>query len=192
MNAIIVWDTETNGLPQWQVPSEDPSQPHMVQLAALLVDVDTAKVIQSMDVIIRPDGWEIPPEMTAIHGITHEHAMDVGVPEGLALAMFLEMWNGRQRIAFNTTFDNRIIRIATKRYCLEADIDRWHQGKQGEEWVCMMMAARKAMGGKQPTLAEAYQHIIGADLQDAHTAMGDTKACMDIFFALRNAQTAAA
>lgn len=191
-NLALIWDTETTGIPDWKIPSEDATQPHMVQLAAVLVDVDTAKVVQSMDVIIRPDGWDITPELTEIHGLAHEYAMDVGVSEKMALEMFLELWNGRQRIAFNTTFDNRIIRIATKRYCAEDVIDRWHAGKQGEEWVCMMMAARKAMGGKQPTLAEAYQHIIGADLQDAHTAMGDTRACMDIFFALRNAQTAAA
>ena len=85
MNLILAFDTETTGIPDWKIPSEDATQPHMVQLAA-----------------------------------------------------------------------------------------------------------RKAMGGKQPTLAEAYKHLIGAELQDAHTAMADTKACMDIFFAIRKSAAEAA
>lgn len=190
-NTVLIFDTETTGIPDWMIPSEDASQPHIVQLAAVLVGVDTQRIIQSMDVIIRPDGWEIEPELTEIHGITKEYAMDVGIPERMALEMFLALWNGRPRIAFNTTFDNRIIRIGTKRYFDEATIEGWHAGKQGEEWRCMMLAARKIMGGKQPTLAEAHQHFIGSDHQDAHTAMGDTLACMRLFFAIQSMTEAA-
>lgn len=34
----IVYDTETTGLPLFSQPSEDPRQPHIVQLAAIVVD----------------------------------------------------------------------------------------------------------------------------------------------------------
>ena len=94
------------------------------------------------------NGWKSDPEALETHGISDEYAHDVGIPEKLALEMFLAMWDGRPRIAFNTTFDNRIIRIGTKRYFDEATINRWHEGKQGEEWRCMMLAAKKIMGGK--------------------------------------------
>lgn len=77
----LFFDTETSGLPRWKEPSESPDQPHIVQLAAELVDLETREVLESMDVIVKPDGWTISAEMTAIHSITQEHALEVGIPE---------------------------------------------------------------------------------------------------------------
>ena len=45
MNTAIFFDTETTGLPLFKEHSEHPSQPHIVQLAACLVDLDTRKTI---------------------------------------------------------------------------------------------------------------------------------------------------
>jgi DNA polymerase-3 subunit epsilon len=59
MNIAIFYDTETTGLPLFKEPSEHPDQPHIVQLAGCLVDLDTRKTIASMDVIVKPDGWTI-------------------------------------------------------------------------------------------------------------------------------------
>ncbi|KAG1311504.1 hypothetical protein G6F63_016316 [Rhizopus arrhizus] len=59
------------------------------------------EIVASLDVIVRPDGWIIPDEGAAMHGITTEHAAAVGVPESLALSLFLELWGGRKRIAHN-------------------------------------------------------------------------------------------
>ena len=79
MSLIYTFDTETTGLPQFKLPSDDPSQPHLVDVAALLYDED-ATLIDSFEAIIRPDGWVIPDEVAAIHGITTEMAMDLGIP----------------------------------------------------------------------------------------------------------------
>lgn len=183
---ILAFDTETTGLPDWKSPSGDECQPHMVQLAAALFDQDTREVAQSMNVIIKPDGWDIPQETIDIHGVTLERAMDIGVSEEMALDMFISIWGGCTRIAHNTTFDNRIIRIATKRYSDEQIIDLWKDGSQGNEWVCTMLAARKIMGGKQPTLQEAYRYFMGADFENAHSAWADTMACADVYWAIKD------
>lgn len=190
MNLAIFFDTETTGLPQFNEPSEGENQPHIVQLAANLVDLDSRKVIQSMDVIVKPEGWEIPAEVAEIHGITTEYALQVGIPEKQAVEMFLALWAGRLRVAHNTTFDNRIIRIATKRYCSEEVIDAWQAG----EYQCtgaltkpiMQMLPKNKFGYKMPKLKEAYLHFIGQELQDAHSAMADTNACMSVFFAAKD------
>lgn len=87
MNLALFYDTETTGLPLFKEPSEHPDQPHIVQLAACLVDLDTRKTIASMDVIVKPNGWTIPAEVSAIHGITTEHAMDVGISEAMAIEL---------------------------------------------------------------------------------------------------------
>lgn len=188
MSHIVVLDAETTGIPDWKMPSESEHQPHLVQLAAHLVHVESRKVVQTIDLIIKPEGWVITQETIDIHGITNEHAMEVGIPEKQALEILLALCAGRKRVAFNTTYDNRIIRIATKRYCSEEVINAWHEG----EYECAMIASRKIMGGKQPNLAEAYKHFTGKEIQNAHSAIGDVNACMEVYFAVQDHLAAAA
>lgn len=186
-DLLLFFDTETTGIPVWKEPSGGENQPHIVQLAAHLVDPTGPRIVQSMDVIVRPDGWEIPDEVAEIHGITTEHAASVGIPEPLALRMFLALWGGRMRVAHNATFDNRIIRIGTKRFFDETTIDRWHAG----DYTCTGLLSKPIMqlppkgryGYKMPKLSEAYQHFVGKDLEDAHTAIADVNACMAVYFA---------
>lgn len=188
MSYLLGFDTETTGLPNWKTPSGGDDQPHIVSLAAVLVDEETREVAQSIDLIVKPEGWIIPDETIEIHGITNEMAHDIGIPEHIVLGIFLSMWQGRKRIAFNTTFDNRIIRIATKRYSSEPMIDSWKEG----EYECAMAASRKVMGGKNPKLEAAYEYFTGNKLEGAHNAMVDTKACMEVYFAAKEKLLAAA
>jgi len=190
MTLKLFFDTETTGLPDWKTPSGGDKQPHMVQLAALLVDVDTRQIIESMDVIIKPDGWVIPQDVIDIHGITNERAIEVGIPEEEALNQFLALWNFRSRVAHNTTFDNRIIRIATKRYSDESIITAWKEG----EYECtgllskpiMKMGKKGKYGYKMPKLIEAYEFFTGLKLDNAHNAMDDTRACMSVYFGIQD------
>ena len=192
MSIIVPYDTETTGLPDWKTPSGGDNQPHIVQLAALLVDEDTRKIADSMDVIVKPDGWVIPEDMTAIHGITQEQAMDEGIPESVALDTFLDMCGKHDLLAHNRTFDKRIIRIATKRYTNEDVIDAWHNIDK-EQHACTMLMSNKIMKLKQegsnrpkyPTLEEAYKYFTGKELEGAHNAMVDAKACMEIYFIMK-------
>jgi DNA polymerase-3 subunit epsilon len=181
MTLEIVFDTETTGIPDWKAPSEAEHQPHIVQLAAQQFESETGKIIQTIDVIIKPNGWVIPAEVSEIHGITTEYASDVGISEKLAVEMFLDLWGGRLRVAHNTTFDNRILRIATKRYCSEAVSEAWHTG----DYFCTMINARKVMPiSKNPTLGEAYKHFMSKDFEDAHSALPDAQACREVYLAL--------
>lgn len=190
MNTAMFYDTETTGLPKWKEPSGDPSQPHLVQLGAILCNADTGEVLQSLDLIIRPDGWEIPDEVAEIHGITTEKAMAIGVSEELAVDLFLEMKGKATRVAHNRTFDQRIIRIALKRYGYSEEVmEAW---AEKDDHLCTMQMAKPVMqleprgryGWKSPKLEEAYKHFTGKDLENAHTAMADAKACMAVYFAL--------
>lgn len=180
MREIFINDTETTGIPDWKQPSGDDCQPHLVQVAVLVCDTDTREVKQSMDVIIKPDGWVIPEETIEVHGITNEYAHDVGIPEKLAFEMFFALWDGKLQVAHNTTFDRRIARIGTKRYFSEELQVTWKEC----EYLCTGQAARKIMGGKMPTLAEAYEFFISKPLENAHTAMADARACMEIYWAI--------
>lgn len=196
MKPILFYDTETTGLPDFQAPSEAPHQPHIVQLAAVLVEPDTRKALSSLNVVIRPEGWTIPAGVAAIHGITTEIAQDVGIPEGVALSAFLEMWNGRQRVAHNEPFDARVIRIAMLRFCGGYDADVW---KQGPSQCTARMAApickippteRMVAAGrghfKTANLTEAFRYFTGNDLEGAHNAMSDVNACIAIYFSIKD------
>jgi DNA polymerase III subunit epsilon len=199
MKTALFYDTETTGLPLFSEPSDHPGQPHIAQLAACLVDLDTRKTIASMDVIIKPEGWTIPDDVAAIHGITTEHAMEVGIPEGMAVAMFLELWQERLRIAHNESFDARILRIALKRHLDSIPTDSgktlsdiWKAGESKCTQILSTkiiklpptpkMIAAKRFHQKSPNLGEAYQHFTGKALDNAHSAMADVQGCMAVYF----------
>lgn len=201
--TILFYDTETTGLPIFKQPSDHPDQPHIVQLAALLVDADTRHIISSMDVIIRPNGWSIPEEVSQVHGITTEHAATVGVEEKTALELFMELWGGpgRLRVAHNEQFDARILRIALKRFLDGQDAvipesDVWKSGNAEctarlATSICALpptkrMSAAGRFHHKTPNLGEAFRHFTGNELENAHSAMADVHACMAVYFAIKD------
>lgn len=203
MTPILFYDTETTGLPIFDQPSDHPDQPHIVQLAALLVDADTRNIINSMDVIIRPNGCSIPDEASKVHGITTEHAAAVGIEEKTALDMFMALWAGpgRLRVAHNEQFDARILRIALKRFFDGPDevlpeSDVWKSGKAEctarlATPICALppterMRAARRFHHKTPNLGEAYRHFTGKELENAHSALADVQACMAIYFAIKD------
>lgn len=205
---ILVFDTETTGLVLWHQPSEAPQQPHLVEIAALLFDGTTE--IDRFHAIIRPDGWEIPEEVSKIHGITTERAMDEGIPEAEALAGFLALHaRADLRVAHNESFDQRILRIAIKRFGTGAS--GWDMLTQDERDAiadafkahpayCTCTAAKPLMklpptekmlanprfrnSYKQPNLQEAHQHFLGEPFDGAHGALADAEACARVYFAL--------
>ncbi len=178
---VIFYDAETTGFPHWKKPSSDPDQPHLVQLAAALVNSTTKEIVQSLSLIIRPDGWDSPDNVAEVHGITTERAMSVGVPEVVACAAFFSMWEGRHRIGHNEQFDARIMRIASCRYFNEETQNRWKEGSA----TCTGRLAKKHLqtkGKAMPNLGEAYHHFTGQELAGAHDAMVDVQACMTVYF----------
>jgi DNA polymerase III subunit epsilon len=215
MNLILFYDTETTGLPVYSLPSSHPDQPHIVQLAACLVDSDTRKIVSSMDVMIEPDGWEIPAETTAIHGISTEHAKAVGMSATLALAVFDKLHSKAiVRSAHNESVDARMVRIMQYQVSKlkECDTHPDDASKGFAAWksapaICTMKLARTlvkapptqkmlASGNnhkyKNPSLAEAYQHFTGKPLENAHSAMADVFACMAVYFAIKDLANAEA
>lgn len=204
MKAIFL-DTETQGLPLFNEPSEDPRQPHVVQLAALLVDLDTRKTIASLDLVIDPIDWEIPDEVSKIHGITTEYARDVGVREEHAIELLIQLWQRADfRVAHNEQFDARIVRIALHRHfpCgYGCDPSEWKAGRAECTQILSTpilklpptdkMRAAGRNHHKSANLREAYKHFTGEDLVDAHSAMADARACLAVYFAIKDRKAAA-
>ena len=93
---LLFIDTETTGLHNARI----------VELAALLTD-EYGKELSSMNVLINHH-QDVPPEATAIHGITTEMCEDAGVNITVALDMFLALHEKCHTIvAHNMQFEGR-------------------------------------------------------------------------------------
>lgn len=196
---ILAMDTETTGLPIWKEPSESEVQPHIVEIAALLYS-PTGELIDEYSTLVKPDGWAISQEMTDIHGITQEQAMDEGIPEAEALAKYLEIHaRAGLRIGHNISFDDRVVRIAIKRYGAaetQEERDAIADAYKAGETFCTcwknkaVLAIPGPRGHKLPTLGETYQHYFGCLPEVAHRARADAEACARIYFAMQQKEAA--
>lgn len=181
----LFFDTETTGLPLFHEPSDDPRQPHIVQIAAELCD-QSGNVVDTWQAIVNP-GVPIPPEVSAIHGITDEMAA-TGISESEMLNDFFALVERAELVVgHNVSFDLRMVRIQSARIL-------------GEKWECpkptfctcteakdIVKAPAKTRGKfKKPNLTETVKHFFGEDLADAHTAMADTTACRRVYFAIKD------
>lgn len=205
--AFFFYDTESSGLPLYKEPSESPGQPHIVDFAGILTDID-GNVLAQYESLVRPDGWTISQETIDIHGITNELAADEGKPEHVVVAKFLEMQALAEcRVGHNEAFDQRIMRIGIKRFGGRSQGERDIVADQfkARPRFCTMnsskrilllpptekMKANKRMAtwNKAPSLQEAYEFFFpGEKIEGAHRAMTDTRAAMRVFFAVREFQ----
>lgn len=198
------YDTETSGLPLYRDPSEDPRQPHIVDFAAILTDKH-GQIIEQYESLVIPEGWSISQETIDIHGITNELAATQGRPEQVVIAKAIEMQALAQvRVGHNEAFDQRILRIAIKRFGgrSQAERDALADMFKARPRFCTMnsskrilllpptekMKANKRMAtwNKAPSLQEAYEYFFpGEKIEGAHRAMTDTRAAMRVFFAVK-------
>jgi DNA polymerase-3 subunit epsilon len=203
MNPIIFYDTETTGLPQWSLPSEDPSQPHITQLAAELFDEDSGTVLAYMDFLIKPEGWTIPADIEELTGITNERANLFGVPIAQVLPIFLDMWKkSTMRVAHNESFDMRMVRIELMRSLAHGEeyADYWKAGPayctqvKSTKLINLPPTAKMLAAGrknaKSPNLGEAYRHFTGKELLGAHNAAVDLDGCKAVYFGIKAAMAA--
>jgi DNA polymerase-3 subunit epsilon len=189
---LLFIDCETTGLPNYSLPVDHPSQPRIVQLAAVLHDDDDDGVgfVASLNAIIRPDGWTVPAAATAVHRITTERAYAIGEPLHdvlLSLLSLIERADPGRLIAHNFNFDHRML-------LREASADNMPELTSTVSLLspfCTMLSLtdRMKLPGrygkhKWPSLAEAYQYVFAqpSDEPGRHSAMGDVLSCRDIFF----------
>lgn len=174
-----IFDTETNGMFDFSLPADDPSQPRLAWLYAILVD-ETLDAVEVIDLKVKPDGWSMTPEATEVNGLTDEILEAEGVP----VADVLDAWNrlvdeGYEFFAFNARFDAKQMRAELRR--AERD-DRFEETKNG----CLMIACRglgvKKMNGKggQPRLIDCTNHF-GIDHENPHQGKDDTWAAYEIY-----------
>jgi DNA polymerase-3 subunit epsilon len=173
--TFLSYDVETTSLPHWNKPLDDPAQPRMVQLGAVMADREFNET-SCIKLLISPDGWSIPEEVTKIHGITTEHAQAYGIPIKAALIVFMEfVKRSPVHVAHNHAFDAFIIRSEIAR--LGSD-DRGLD-RPGIRVVDSMKTGATLMpDGRWPKLQALHEHLLGWAFPDSHDGLQDSRACL--------------
>lgn len=183
----LYMDCETTGLLKYGNDVPDDEQPYIAALAATLASPDEG-VIDELDVLIKPDGWIMEHDAGAVNGLS----MTVLEAAGIHITEALERFNALKaqataRVGFGIHFDKRMLAIEATRHDIRHDssgletIDLMHVCKP----ICALPPTAKMKGGfKPPKLTEAYEIIMGRPLDRAHSALADTRACMEIHFKL--------
>lgn len=192
---VFGFDTETTGMVDWQRPSSDPAQPHLVQLAGILFDLRDLRTVSTMSVIIRPNGWTIPAEATAVHGIDQATAEYLGVSLENAIMMFCDIAARADiLLAHNLEFDQIVVEAAKNRVDAIFGVEPTLPWQAHHQSICTKVAATPVLklpkasnrhdGFKWPSLNECYQHFYGEDIKGAHDALTDVRACINVFIEL--------
>lgn len=188
---IVFYDFETTGFIAKGLPLSHESQPHIVQVGAIVTDPSGRK-IGSFDVVVRPDGWKISDSAAAVHGISQEFAEQNGIAEKAAFGLIKAfMKRATLRVAHNEDFDQAILRVASYRYddgelANQMNSIPFFCTMLGTIDICKLPSTNKMRlvgmdGFKSPKLSEAYEHLFGEKLEGAHDAMVDIFACKRIY-----------
>jgi DNA polymerase-3 subunit epsilon len=178
---ILTFHSATTGMIDYQARSDWQGQPHIVELAMALYDTDIKQVVRQCVVVVKPQGWVFEPGAIAVHGISEEKASAIGIAERLAAQMFLDYYQLADiRVAHSISFDNRVIRIALKRYFPDAIPDQ--EWKNKDLYFCTMNGTKELTNGAASrNLASVFEVITGARLPVKKTTMSDALAALEIY-----------
>ena len=184
--CYVFFDTETTGLPKdYRASVYDTNNwPRIVQISWLVVSSDRT-ILKQEDHIIRPSGFIIPEESTAVHGISQEKALKEGESLSSVMTKFVSDLDGANYVVgHNVDFDIKIVQCE----CVRLKLDNPFREKQ---IICTMKASTDyckipgPYGYKWPKLQELYTKLFGRPFQDAHNSLSDIKATYDCYWKLR-------
>jgi DNA polymerase III epsilon subunit-like protein len=189
MSRYLIIDTETSGLHLYAkkgeppIPADAPGQPRMCGITMIPVDENLNIDGEEFTALIKPDGWEITPDITAINGLTTEKCELEGIDVKQALDAYTRFVRDEQRIivAFHAQFDTKVLRGELRR----AGMDDLFEITPN---ICTMRGATKigvkkqgAKKGGFPKLSDVYLHFFNEEPTGQHTSHGDAHACHGIF-----------
>lgn len=187
--SILFYDVETTGKADMKLPEDHPKQPRIVSLAAWLVD-GTGREIHTAHLIVKPEGFTIPPEVTReVHGIGQDFALQHGLTIRAVITIFLHLAHAAELlVAFNDKFDKFLITGEARRLKFNTPFDQ-------RRTFCMMTAMidhcrlPKAVHQtwhtdkyKWPKLEEAYEHCFNAKPPRSHDALADVQNTAKVFW----------
>ena len=163
MKNIVAFDVETTGT--------DSSKDVIIQLAAVKFDEDFNR-LDSYCCYVKPmEDFEIAPGAFEKHGLTKEFILDNGMPSNGVMEVFNAFCKDCDLLSYNgNTFDIKFINKEMKAAGIEFSLDRVFYDSMKLE---TMLHPRR--------LEVVYKNYTGRDLEDAHNALADVNATIEVF-----------
>ena len=183
MVQILIFDTETNGLPNKPAlfgNAEKDNWPDVLSICWMIYEDTT--LVKTEYHLIKPDGWPVKGE--GVHGLTAA-MLENGKPLAEVMSVFkADIENSRYIVAHNLRFDKNVVASALK----------WRLGIETKDIKALWPSTKDictACRGKEiyklktfPKLDVLYETIFGMKAPEgAHNALRDVEVLSAVFFA---------
>lgn len=184
----LIFDTETTGLPKrWNAPITDTDNwPRCIQIAWQLHD-EMGNLVEHQDMLVQPDGFNIPYEAEQIHGISTALAEQKGKPLQEVLEAFnIALDKAKFVVGQNVDFDINIMGCEFHRMDVENSLTELPVLDTCTEATAELCKIPGGRGGKfkLPTLTELHEFLFGEPFAEAHNATADVEATTRCFLEL--------
>lgn len=175
MPHYLILDVENTGLFDYTKAADAPGQPRVAQVGLIFVS-PSYEIEAEHEFLIKPEGWSMTPEATAVNGLTNEMLIENGVPIRKALDLYGAGLDARRVVVgHNVLFDLKCMRAELRREGMD---DRYLVTRS----ICTMFGSRDICrvpnvgrrGFKNPKLHEACAHF-GITQGAGHTALSDAR-----------------
>jgi DNA polymerase III epsilon subunit-like protein len=184
---VLVFDTETTGLPEGKNPSiyETQKWPHILQLSYIVYDSETNDIVTLEDDYISiGDNVVINQESQKIHNISRELLSAKGIPIQEALEKFNKFSEMSDLlVGHNVSFDKRMVIVEGIRNNIRMNIHDTYCTMKNSVELCKIQ--RVWPNGdtyfKYPTLSELHEELFKKIPKNTHNALIDILICMRCF-----------
>lgn len=181
--CYLAWDTETTGLPMSRQPATPDNihlfdQCRIVSLAFVMYSTK-GRELSSYHAIVYPDTFAVTA--TEIHGISHDHALMYGKLFEEVYNDFIKAMKGCILVAHNSHFDENALFSECYRRGLSVEPFK------AMNFICTLDLVKDRYL-KPKKLVEIYKELVGKELENAHNALADARACGEVYPLLRDMQ----
>ena len=181
--CYIAWDTETTGLPMSR-QAATPDNTHLfdqcrIVSLAFVVYSTKGRELSSYHAVVYPDTFTVTA--TEIHGITHDHALMHGKLFEEVYNDFIKAMKGCILVAHNSSFDENA--LFSECYRRGLSVEPFKVMK----FVCTLDLV-KLVYLKPKKLVDIYKELTNKELENAHNALADARACGEVYPLLRDMQ----
>ena len=184
---VLIFDTETTGLPDGKNPSIYDTQkwPHIIQLSYIIYDSETNDIVTLEDDYISiEDDVIIQPESQKVHNISRELLSSKGIPIEHALEKFNRFSDMSDvLVGHNVSFDKRRVRVGGIRNKIRMNLHDTYCTMKNSVELCKIQRfwPNGDMYFKYPTLSELHDELFKKIPKNTHNALIDILICMRCF-----------